>query len=63
MKGVNEVKAPTATPAATAWGVAVSRRIRLVTYCPERNHDRRGQIHTLKLSVKVGGFRLFNNIR
>ena len=63
MNGVKEVNAPAATPAATAWGVAVNRNMRFVTYWLDRSHDRRGQIQTRKLSLHVGGFRLFISIR
>ena len=63
MNGVNEVNTPAATPAAIACGVAVMRKMRLVTYCVERNQERRGQSQTRNFSNDVGGVRLLNNIR
>lgn len=62
MNGVKEVNIPAATPAAIAWGVAVMRKILLLTYWVERSQDLRGQIQTLSVSSQFGGVRLLNNI-
>mgnify|MGYP001114392196 CR=1 FL=1 len=40
--GKNEANTPAATPAATACGVAFSRRMRFEKYCTERENERRG---------------------
>ena len=62
MNGVKEVNIPTATPAAIACGVAVIRKILLVTYCVDRNQERRGHTQTRSVSNQFGGVRLLNNI-
>ncbi len=55
-------KTPTASPAATACGDAVMRSTRLPPYLNERAKERRGQTSSLRRSLRVGGFRRWNNI-